>query len=288
MKILLVGNLGSLLKETAQFLEGSDHTVTILDAADGLASIGEASKLGPKYPVVIYVGGEVRDESVMHFKNCIFPAQLLDYVDKNEGRFIYLSTLAVYPQHSTPATVLPRLEQYEPRGAYGLTKAEFDRTVFASDYHFVAIQPASIVGPRLMTSSLDKVLDVLLRFPIMRFVEINTLIGFCERSTVIKMIGATVADSEIRGLQIVCSDLSISDIQIEVYGEGFRPVICLDPILRLMVRVIRTFSPGLGSRLSAVINMTRFEASKYLNVSDAEVTNLIQRRIRLIMDHGNG
>ena len=279
-----MGNSGSLLRDTAKWLANGGHTVIVSDVAEDILQ----HSAGEKFPVVVYVGGEVRDESLMRKKNYIFPSSLLSMVDESQGRFIYLSTLAVYPQYSSQKTIYPSLTQYEPRGTYGTSKAEFDYMILRSKYQCVSIQPASIIGARLNTSSLDRVLGVLLRFSILRFVNIDTVISFCERSSVIEMIGASVADRRIKGIQLVCIDVSVSTIQSEVYGEEFKPIISLGPLVRLISQVAGTILPKLESKLASFSNRTRFAKSTFFDVNDRYINDLIQCRLRLIKDAKNG
>ena len=291
MNVLLVGNKGALLDETELALLKFGHSVIVIVLSlDVFLEDSDLECFTPPLAlsIVVYVGGEVRDKARMEIANIIVPKRLLDYASKRKARFVYLSTLAVYPLFPWPNVVGTGPRFYAPIGQYGSTKAVFDRYAEQSEVGFSGIQPASIVGSERLESSLDKTILALIRYPILRFIDVGTVIGFCERSEVVNSILDIVSKERNSGFVVLSHDVAISRIQSAVYQRRFRPIFRAGPLIRIAATVLFKVMSIWPLRISYYTNQTRF-TSNFSGVDlNKDIEELVGRRVTYIRQHLQG
>jgi len=191
--ILLIGNEGSFCEFILNYLLKIGYpTVAIflkLDS-DNIESINnEISDILNSNNIknIVYIGGEVRNLKKMNFANFILPKHIALFCLKFNIRFIYLSSLAAlgnfYKGSITPRLVIKN----RPINLYGKTKQDFDIWVESIPKIYSlsrVIYPASILGKSHTNSSLQKIIKIFIKFPILGYFNFKTIITFCDRSEI--------------------------------------------------------------------------------------------------------
>lgn len=93
---------------------------------------------------IIFIGGETRKEEKMYLMNVLLPYNIFLEAEKNNVRFIYLSSLSVF---GLPNSKIISFEsKMNPLDFYGKTKLALDDLLFSNAFQGVsAIFPGSIV-----------------------------------------------------------------------------------------------------------------------------------------------
>ena len=93
---------------------------------------------------IIYIGGETIEENKMHLMNVTLPYYLFLIANKNNVRFIYLSSLSIFGlPYSAKVDLSSRMN---PQDLYGRTKLLLDELIFSSKNNKASvIFPGSIV-----------------------------------------------------------------------------------------------------------------------------------------------
>lgn len=199
---LLIGNEGTFCTFILNYLLKAGYpTVAIYlkSDLDNLESINDeiSNKLNCNHiKTVIYVGGEVRNLKKMNFANFILPKHIALFCLKFNARFIYLSSLAALGNFYK-GSITPRLwVKKRPITLYGQTKQDFDIWIesIPKIYSITrVIYPASILGKSHSNSSLQRMINIFIKFPILGYFNFKTIITFCDRSEIAAAIANAIA-----------------------------------------------------------------------------------------------
>jgi dTDP-4-dehydrorhamnose reductase len=222
-EILIIGNKGKLLKLVyeklnqlndsnvnlmySQEIENNIHYKTISQI------IVNTLNAEIKFNYIIYIGGEVRDEKKMDIKNVQVPLELHKFSIVQDAIFIYLSTLSVYENLANTETIIN--EEIAPLNCetkYAKTKLLLDKEIAKSE-NFICIKPASIIGSERLNSSLDNLLKVLLKYPLINKLEIPGKISFISMEEISDFISYSIINLTKGETKILSHNLPISTIQ---------------------------------------------------------------------------
>lgn len=222
-KILLIGNKGKLLnlvyEKLMQINNSSIHLIYSQEIENKIQHItitkfiAKALNVEIKFDYIIYLGGEVRDERKMELRNIQVPLELHKFSIFNDAKFIYLSTLSVY--ENLPINITKVNEELIPincESQYAKTKYILDKEILKSE-NYICIKPASIIGSERLNSSLDNLLKVLLKYPIINKLVIPGQISFISMEEISDYINFSIMNRTKKETKILSHNLPISTIQ---------------------------------------------------------------------------
>jgi len=222
---LLIGNEGSFSEFIHNYLLEDGYSITsIFLKPDSInlelicASI-ESELNSNKITSVIYIGGEVRNINRMDFLNFSIPKHIALFCLKYKVEFIYLSSLAAlgnfYKGLISPLSLIKK----RPFNEYGKTKQNFDSWIegIPEIYSLTkAIYPASILGRSHNKSSLQKMINIFKKYPILRHLNFKTIITFCDRSEIAFAISNALHSSDKHKI-VVSHNLQLSTLRSFLY-----------------------------------------------------------------------
>lgn len=194
------------------------------------------------YIKLIYIGGESRDVKLMYYRNFVIPVKLLELMGDKVVSMIYLSSLSALP-HKLNGFVSPKSSgKLLQRSIYSVSKREFD--IWVSNFlrpkiQVVTLFPASIFNPSRGGSSIQKLIFILNKFRILRFLKFSGVISFCSRNQIYDKIISSLRLMESADI-IICNNVSIRAVQEYVYGS--RPSLMV-PDFNFLLRVFGGFMP---------------------------------------------
>ncbi len=222
-EILLIGNKGKLLKLVFEKLQQlNNSTIRLIYSQEFENNIHHKTipqiivnnlNTELKYDYIIYIGGEVRDEKKMELKNIQIPLELHKFSIVQDAIFIYLSTLSVYENLTNNVSIIN--EEIVPlvcETKYAKTKDSLDKEIYKSE-NYVCIKPASIIGSERLNSSLDNLLKVLLKYPVINKLEIPGKISFISMEEISDFINFSILNKTKGETKILSHNLPISTIQ---------------------------------------------------------------------------
>jgi hypothetical protein len=224
---LLIGNNGSFSEFINDYLmKNGNPTISILLSLDdnNLDSINNSIRnifISKKIISVIYIGGEVRNINRMAFANYEIPKHVSLFCLQYGVNFIYLSSLAAfgnfYRGTISPLSFIRKI----PFNEYGKTKQDFDVWIegIPKIYSLTKIiYPASILGRSHNNSSLQKMINIFNKYPILRYMNFMTIITFCDRSEIALTISKALMPT-VEKKFIVAHNLQLSTLRSYLYPE---------------------------------------------------------------------
>jgi dTDP-4-dehydrorhamnose reductase len=193
VSILLIGNEGSFCKFIHNYLVKTGNPALVIylkSDFDDIESINNKISYilnSNIIKTVIFVGGESQNIKKMNFANFILPKHIALFCLKFDARFIYLSSLSalgnLYRGTITPSL----LAKKRPLTIYGQSKQDFDvwiQSIPKINSITKVIYPASILGKSHTNSSLQKMIKIFIKYPILGYFNFKTVITFCDRSEI--------------------------------------------------------------------------------------------------------
>ncbi len=169
---------------------------------------------------VCYVGGAVRDETLMPLRNVRVPEALATYCAARGVRFVYLGSLSIW-EAAPHSGIVNEDTPPAARSTYGRTKLEFEQVVDrlrAQGLRAVGIAPASIVGARARGSSIEQVIDRARQRPWLRRLRFTGKISFVTRGDVARALCLALAGELPEGRIILARNVAIDDVIRQVAG----------------------------------------------------------------------
>ena len=175
--ILIIGNKGKLLNTIySQLISENKFEVSILyfDIVES-RFLNNVDIFNSEYDireinVIIYCGGEVRDRSHMLNRNYIIPKIIVDYCIEEKITFYYLSSLSVYEYFFQNIEISELSIRNAKINYYGITKKLLDDYVELNSniLNYAILKPASIIGSKRLSSSLDKIIKIFIKYKFLK------------------------------------------------------------------------------------------------------------------------
>jgi hypothetical protein len=155
----------------------------------------------------------------MVFANIVLPKHIALFCLKYNVNFIYLSSLASLGNFCKGSISTLSLIKKRPFNEYGKTKQDFDSWIegITPIYSLTkVIYPASILGKNHNNSSLQKMIHIFKRYPLLRHFNFKTIISFCDRSEIAFAISNALLPYGEQKI-IVANNLRLSTLRSFLY-----------------------------------------------------------------------
>lgn len=157
---------------------------------------------------IIFIGGETRKEEKMYLMNVLLPYNIFLEAEKNNVRFIYLSSLSVFGLPNSK--IITFQSEMHPLDLYGKTKLALDNLLFTTNLKGVsAIFPGSIITPKRpnLLAKIHKFRDNSILSPFFKFVPIVGGISATTTQMIINEIyNQSMINADQPSQKIFCND----------------------------------------------------------------------------------
>ena len=234
MKVQVIGNNGSFLKDVCQALLKEQLQVTQTNSAD-FNDVEDVE-------FVIFVGGETRNESAMNENNVVLPLRILNQCKSKNIYYLYLSSLSVFGWCLDD--VVTTNSKRSPIDIYGITKLKMDQLAFASEYrNYCAVLPASINAGR-GRSSVEKIEYYFTKLPFLKLFSFPGSLSYIDRDELISIIISCLLEKR-EGLIIASKKYTLSQLSFK-YSV---------PFPRLPLFFFKPLSKIIGKKKALLIKM---------------------------------
>ncbi len=202
---------------------------------------------------IIFIGGETRNKDKMYLMNVILPYCIYLEAEKNNVRFIYLSSLSVFGLPNSK--IITFKSEMKPMDLYGKTKLCLDDLLFSSGFDGVsAIFPGSIVTkkrPNLLAKIYKyrdrSIISFLFKFfPYVGGISITNpqmIVNEVYRQSMIKVDESSqkIFCNEFIGLESVSDYLKMIDVKIS--SDSIKPFFKFKSFSLAIVKLLTIFLP---------------------------------------------
>ena len=260
--MFVLGNEGSFANTVIQELKLKSANKIIekylikKDCNSGLAiknSISWIKKFNAINSPIIFIGGETRNKDKMYLMNVILPYCIYLEAEKNNVRFIYLSSLSVFGLPNS--RLITFKSEMKPIDLYGKTKFYLDDLLFSTSFNGLsAIFPGSIISkkrPNLL-AKINKyrdnsIISFLFRlFPFVGGISISNpqMIAnaiYLESLIKVSEKSRRIFCTEFIGLESVSKYLKM--IGVNVISESIKPIFKVKYLSLFIVKLLTIFLP---------------------------------------------
>ena len=300
-KILLVANKGRFSEYSYESLKPHSESLSIVYTNEiesaylkfgfQLSEFIRRSIGSENFNMVVYIGGEIWNVEAMSMQNFTIPKMFSDYCSDQGIKLIYLSSLSAYGDVGDILKVSENTRPGPSDSEYSRTKNEFDSYVRLNNVSsgYIAIQPSSIVGSRHFSSSLDRVILSLLKYKFLRYIEFSSIISFIDRKEILDFIALAIADGEKQGFYILSHNITISQVQRNIYHENYNPIFDAYNLLNYIYKALSSlekvfnflFFKNKAKVFKNLVNRTQYKSDRGV-CNTVKVNRYISERCEII------
>lgn len=217
--ILVIGNKGSFSLECRNYLSKKYTNVELLysQELDVMSQTNLEKRLGLFFEPnarnkLVYVGGEIRNKSVMQLHNVDIPLMLSRFCTSWNIQFILLGSLSQWGlvKWKRQVDIYNNTPVYKPYDEYSRTKQKcYLRIKSSSTYSGFFVSPASILNHKHRSGSIYTLKKFMSSGLINCIFEFSGMISYCERLDVYGAINEALISNRYNGNLIVSNSVPV-------------------------------------------------------------------------------